>query len=65
MLKPIKIFWRGLRRLSGDDAYERYLEHRARRHRPEGTHPGGEPLSKAEFFRRRLEDKWDGVKRCC
>ncbi|MCI0653638.1 MAG: YbdD/YjiX family protein [Methylococcaceae bacterium] len=65
MLSQLKVFWRGLRRLSGDDAYERYLEHRASGHANIGTHPLGEALSRAEFFKQRLEHKWAGVKRCC
>src|SRR5690606_3091577 len=36
MLKHLKIFWKAVRRLSGDDAYERYLEHYARCHAEEG-----------------------------
>ncbi|BBL72686.1 YbdD/YjiX family protein [Methylogaea oryzae] len=53
--------WRGLRRVSGDDAYERYLDHWRRCHAGEG----GEPLSRRAFFRAELERKWNGVRRCC
>ncbi|MGH8559681.1 MAG: CstA-like transporter-associated (seleno)protein [Methylococcales bacterium] len=65
MLRQLKVFWHGLRRLSGDDAYERYLEHQVRCHATGANHPHSEALSRAEFFRQRLEHKWDGVKRCC
>jgi uncharacterized short protein YbdD (DUF466 family) len=51
--------WRFLRQVSGDDAYERYLEHVAR------FHPGEKPLSRAEHFRMRQEQKWNRVSRCC
>jgi uncharacterized short protein YbdD (DUF466 family) len=51
--------WQTLRALSGDDAYERYLEHR-RAHRA-----GEEPLSRAEYFRAEQQRKWSGVNRCC
>ncbi|MDH4228113.1 MAG: YbdD/YjiX family protein [Nitrospirota bacterium] len=51
--------WRLLRRLTGDDAYERYLRHHAARH-AEST-----PLTRQEFCAREQEHKWDGVRRCC
>jgi uncharacterized short protein YbdD (DUF466 family) len=51
--------WRFLRQVSGDDAYERYREHVAR------SHPDEMPLSRAEHFRLRQEQKWNRVSRCC
>lgn len=61
MLSKIKLFWRGIRQLSGDDAYERYLKHYAEHHQDDGN----APLSKADFFRQWQDEKWQGVKRCC
>ncbi len=52
-------FWALVRRLSGDDAYERYLRHHAQAH-PHEAVPG-----RKEFFKREQERKWDGVRRCC
>jgi len=51
--------WRMLRELSGDDAYERYLAHRA------AHHAESEALSRGEYFRRCEQEKWQGVRRCC
>lgn len=51
--------WRGVRQLSGDDAYERYLEHHA------VSHADTPCLSRKEFFLRREQQKWGGIKRCC
>ena len=51
--------WRALRELSGDDAYERYLAHHA------ACHAETPPLSRREYFRRREQAKWEGVRRCC
>jgi uncharacterized short protein YbdD (DUF466 family) len=51
--------WRYLRETSGDDAYERYVEHLAL------AHPGEPAMSRAQYFRLRQEQKWDGIKRCC
>lgn len=48
-----------IRRLSGDDAYERYLAHVAEHH------PDQAPLPRDEFFRQWQDEKWKGVKRCC
>ena len=51
--------WQTLRRLSGDDAYDRYLAQHARHH------PDEPPLSREAFFKQWQDDKWKGVKRCC
>jgi len=48
-----------VRTLSGDDAYERYLDHHAT------MHTGTQPLSRKDFFREEQDRKWDGINRCC
>ncbi len=49
-----------VRHLSGDDAYERYLQHWR-------THHAGEaaPLDRKAFFRTEQDRKWSGIRRCC
>lgn len=62
--------WRNIRRLSGDDAYERYLVQFAE-HQQVYIEAGelGEAelqvLSKKEFFKQWQDGKWKGIKRCC
>ena len=51
--------WKLLRELSGDDAYERYLQHQALAHADE------KPLCRHAFFKQQQQQKWHGVKRCC
>jgi uncharacterized short protein YbdD (DUF466 family) len=51
--------WNGLRALSGEDAYERYLEHHRRRH------PSAVPLERSEFQSAELNRRWSQVNRCC
>jgi uncharacterized short protein YbdD (DUF466 family) len=51
--------WRFTRELSGDDAYERYLEHMAR------AHPGQAPMSRAQHYALRQDEKWNRLSRCC
>lgn len=51
--------WDLLRRLSGDDAYDRYLEHMRR------VHPQGAMLSRRDFERDRQQRKWNRMSRCC
>ena len=53
--------WHGLRSLTGDDSYERYLVHLA------AHHPGERPPSRACFYASELERRWnkDGPTRCC
>jgi uncharacterized short protein YbdD (DUF466 family) len=58
-MKLFRSAWQFIRRLSGDDAYERYLvEHSLH-------HPDETPLSRADFFKQWQDGKWKGVKRCC
>jgi len=65
MPKHLRTLWKAVRRLSGDDAYERYLEHHTRSHAHGDGHECTGPLSRAEFFKQWQEQKWDGIKRCC
>jgi uncharacterized short protein YbdD (DUF466 family) len=46
--------------LNGDQAYGRYLEHFRNAHAQEGL-----PLTRADFFQRELQRRWDSVRRCC
>ncbi len=52
VLHPIRSVWWYLKEVSGENAYDRYLE----RHR--ATHPGKEPLKRGEFYRWRLDEKY-------
>lgn len=61
MALQLKRLWQGIRQLSGDDAYERYLKHYAEHHQGDAA----APLTKAEFFKRWQDRAWQGVKRCC
>ena len=51
----------GIRSLTGEDAYDRYLAHR-RDCRGEEDLP---PLDRKAFYKQQLERKWNGIKRCC
>jgi uncharacterized short protein YbdD (DUF466 family) len=59
MIAKIRRLWSAIRRLSGDDAYERYLAQHQQ------FHPEVEPLSREAFFKEWQDGKWKGVKRCC
>ncbi len=65
MLDKIIRFWQGVRTLSGDDAYERYLKHYAELQRTDAGHVCAPPLSKADFFKQWQDEKWNGIRRCC
>lgn|GEM_PF-173374 len=54
-----RAFWRALRTVTGDDAYERYLRHHAERH------AGSPPLSRREFFESEQRRQWSRINRCC
>ena len=57
----LRRLWRALRDLTGDSAYERYLQHWQERH----AEAGDVPLSRKEFYAQELDRKWNGVRRCC
>ena len=60
MKKLLGGFWLALRRISGDDAYERYLAHR------QSVHPGAPCLGRREFYLDNENRRWSGgVQRCC
>lgn len=56
----LREFWQGIRQITGDDAYERYLQHWRATHATDET-----PLDRKEFFRREQQRRWSGVRRCC
>jgi len=51
--------WRGLRSWSGDAAYDRYLQARAK----QGL--GGTAISREQFYLEQLEKRYSRVSRCC
>ena len=51
--------WGRLRTLTGDDAYERYLQYHGRTRSPLV------PLSRKECFRRAQQSHWAKINRCC
>ena len=55
----LRSFWCYLRQVTGDDAYERYIEHRKL------AHAGEAPLTRRQFFTKRQNEKWSKVSRCC
>ena len=62
MTRPVLVWrrwWDGLRAITGDDAYERYLAHRRTGHPDEAT------LDRGEFYRAELERRWSEPNRCC
>jgi uncharacterized short protein YbdD (DUF466 family) len=71
MLEKLKAFWRYVRRLTGDDAYEQYLKHFAENHsehRADSAAPAEDaliPLTREAFFKEWQDKKWKGIKRCC
>jgi len=54
-----KHLWQYLRQVTGDDAYERYVAHQ------QVAHAGEPALTRQEFFKKRQDEKWSKVTRCC
>lgn len=52
--------WKRLREMTGDDAYDRYLQHWQSHH-----DAGEQPLDRETFYRQQTEHRWNGIKRCC
>jgi uncharacterized short protein YbdD (DUF466 family) len=61
MMLTLRKLWRILRAATGDDAYERYVDHWRQHHAQEG----GEPLSRKSFYETEIRRRWHGIKRCC
>jgi uncharacterized short protein YbdD (DUF466 family) len=61
MSAALRRIWALLREVTGDDAYERYVEHWRGRHAADSA----APLDRAAFYREELRRKWEGVRRCC
>jgi uncharacterized short protein YbdD (DUF466 family) len=59
VVSAARALWRAMRRLSGDDAYERYLVHHAH------AHPGVPALSRRAFYVNEQQRKWATINRCC
>lgn len=57
--KWLAMTWQLLRDLSDDNAYEKYLEHH------QAHHPEQSIMSKREFFKNYIDEKWNGIRRCC
>ncbi len=55
----LRVLWRCVRELSGDDAYDRYLERHTRRH------SDVKPLDRRAYFKHAQKHKWSGLRRCC
>lgn len=53
--------WVYIRTVSGDNDYEIYLENfnSCKKHKKDL------PLSRAEYFKSKLEGKWNKINRCC
>ena len=54
-----KHLWQYLRQVTGDDAYERYVAHQ------QVAHAGEPPFTRHQFFKKRQDEKWSKVSRCC
>jgi uncharacterized short protein YbdD (DUF466 family) len=63
----LRVFWRYVRRLTGDDAYEQYLKHFAENHadQEDSAEDALIPLTRQAFFKEWQDKKWKGIKRCC
>ena len=53
VLQQVRSVWEYLKEISGENAYDRYLEvHRV-------THPNRTPLGRGEFYRWRQDEKYN------
>jgi putative flippase GtrA len=61
LVERLGAVWQAVRAVTGDDAYERYLE----RHWRCETHAVTPPLDRKAFHERELRRRWSGLRRCC
>ena len=53
LARPFRYAWEYLKEISGENAYDRYLEVHA------ATHPNKPAMSRGEFYRWRQDDKYN------
>jgi uncharacterized short protein YbdD (DUF466 family) len=61
LVPRFRALWQVIRTVSGEDAYERYLDHWRTHH---SEHEDA-PLDRKTFYKRREDRKWNGINRCC
>jgi uncharacterized short protein YbdD (DUF466 family) len=59
LVAAFRRLWHALRRITDDDAYERYRQHHFR------CHPDAPLLDRQAFYLAEQQRKWSGVSRCC
>ena len=52
MTNPLRALWEYLKEISGENAYDRYLQVHA------ATHPDKPPMRRGEFYRHRQDEKY-------
>jgi uncharacterized short protein YbdD (DUF466 family) len=52
MNNPLRALWEYLKEISGENAYDRYLQLH------EATHPDKPPMGRGEFYRHRQDEKY-------
>ncbi|MDC6484866.1 CstA-like transporter-associated (seleno)protein [Methylophilaceae bacterium] len=57
----LKNIWKFIRALSGDDAYEIYLNNFITFEKHKKT----KPLNRKDFYYQQLQKKWNKINRCC
>ena len=63
--KGLISLWEGIREVTGDNAYEKYVKHVERLH---ANDPGCPVPTREEFYKQRMEKKFsdpDNPSRCC
>jgi uncharacterized short protein YbdD (DUF466 family) len=56
LLAVLRDIWIGA---AGADGYRNYLAHLR------AQHPDAPPLSREQFARQQIAERWEGVRRCC
>ena len=51
--------WRYVRQVTGDDAYEPNVAHN------QTTHAGDDTHTRRAYFKKRQDEKWSKISRCC
>ena len=59
LMNKFRQCWRALRTLTGDNAYELYLQHHSH------TGAARKPLGRKAYFRNAQQGRWDKINRCC
>ena len=61
-MRKLKKLWKLVQLMTGERDYDNYLMHFQQNSCKKNNH---KPLSRKEFYAKKMTEKWSGINRCC